>query len=84
MIVLSFGGGFPSCCLAYGHGLGDLMYFFPLWFFTGIYAVLFLFFRIRISANILTPVVFGVVISFFVFSLIFNRGPECPCHLALF
>ena len=77
---LSFGFG-KSCCLNFGYGLGDVMYIIPFWGLSFLYFILMLIFRKRFFSTIYPILIFGAILTFFILNLIFNRGPECPCHL---
>jgi len=79
-IIMCFGGGI-SCCLNYGYGLGDLAYLIPLFIFTVLYPILLLIFYKKSFHSIVPPIIFILVLSFFIFTLIFDRGPECSCDL---
>lgn len=78
-IILSLGGP-VNCCLSYGHGLGDLFYFFPLWFLTSVHFILVIFLKKRIRSIIIIPIIFTMFELFLVSNIIFNRGPECTCR----
>ena len=79
-LILSLGGA-STCCLSYGHGLGDIIYLFPLWLLTLIFFTMTIFFKKKIKNNYFIPIIFGVFFSFFIINIIFNKGPECSCNL---
>ena len=78
-VILSF-GGVSTCCLSYGHGLGDILYLFPLWLLTFIYFILVVFLKRKIKESIFVPIIFGIILSFFIVNIFFNKGPECSCN----
>ena len=78
-IILSFGHGF-SCCLTFGHGLGDGIYLFPIWIITLTYLILLIGFNKKLIKNYNAIIVFGLLAMIFIINLVFNRGPECPCY----
>jgi len=63
-VILSF-GGVSTCCLSYGHGLGDILYLFPLWLLTFIYFILVVFLKRKIKESVFVPIIFGIILSFF-------------------
>lgn len=70
-----------TCCLSYGHGLGDIVYFVPLWGFTFAYFIALVFFRKKVLDKGFIPVLFSLILSFFVLNILFFKGPECSCNL---
>ena len=79
-VILSF-GGVTTCCLSYGHGLGDIVYLFPLWFLTFLYFILVIFFKNKIKSKGFIPVIYVIILSFFIINITLNKGPECSCNL---
>lgn len=80
LLVLSFGNSF-SCCLTFGHGLGDVIYLVPLWIGTLIHFVLIVGFKKMIVSGYKPLIIFGFIVILALLKLIFNHGPECPCNL---
>ena len=68
-----------SCCLTYGYGLGDIAYIFPLWGISILYLIIMLFKRKTFFKTLVPPLIYGIILCFFIYNLIFNRGPECHC-----
>ena len=79
-VIISF-GGVSTCCLSYGHGLGDIIYLFPLWFLTLLYFVLLIFFKNSIKSNAFIPIIYFIILSFFIINITINKGPECTCNI---
>ena len=77
--ILLFGGSL-SDCLNYGYGLGDVAYLFPLWCFSLLYVVLMIILRKHYFKTLIPAILFGLILSGFISTLIFDRGPECSCH----
>lgn len=78
LVILSFGNSF-SCCLTFGHGLGDVIYLIPLWLTTLVYFILIVGFSKKIKSGYNSLIIFGSILLLFLLKLIFNHGPECPC-----
>jgi hypothetical protein len=79
-VILSLNSG-TSCCFSYGYGLGDLVYMFPLWGISILYLIIMLFKRKIFFKTLIPALIYGIILCFFIYNLIFNRGSECPCDL---
>lgn len=81
-IILSFGSP-TNCCLSFGHGLGDIVYLVPLWFFTILYFILLVFFKKKIKSNLYTPLLYFIILFFIIINMTINKGQECSCSFFL-
>ena len=70
-----------NCCLSFGYGLGDLFYLAPLWTINIIYFILMITRTKSFYNTPIPPIIFGSILLFFIYTIVFNHGPECPCYL---
>ncbi len=78
-IFLSVGYFTIPCYFVFGYGLGDFIYTIPLLITTLLLFLLGIFFKDKVKSNISIPIIFGIILLFFIWTLVFNKGPEAPC-----
>ncbi len=89
ILVIIIGAAFclfvgTSCCLTFGYGLGDIAYVLPLWGISILYILAMIIKRKTFFKSLIPPMIYGIVLGFFIFNLIWNRGPECHCEIYQF
>ena len=79
-IVFCFKVG-SSCCLGFGHGLGDVFFIFLLYAICSLYLIIMLITRKNFFKTSTPAFILLIILSYFMLQIIFFRGPECHCEL---